>query len=303
MEQRMSNQLVTSIPSPQEIETLTKLGNMAVRSGFLPQSIKTPEQAVIIMLKGKELNIPPMQAFSSIAVVNGKPTIGAELMLTLIYKNIPGAIVDYLETSNKVCTIEAKRPGGKPSKFSFSIEDAKQANLLGKSVWTQYPAAMLRARCISIMARAMFPDALAGVVYTPEELGAEVDDEGEIVDVTPPKEGGAKEPEGKPLTQSQSLPKPSEEKSMDSAPSSTSKKSDGADTTSSGKTNPAMDRLEAARVKGKWLKPQITSFLKGKFGVDRVSVLTEEEFNDLVKTVENNLPTDAFAKLANKGTA
>ena len=171
------------IPTPSELTVLKELGSMLVKSGLLPSSIKTPEQAMVIMLKGKELGIPPMQAFSSISVVQGKPTIGAELMLGLIYKAYPTAVIDYEVSSNTACVINATRPGGKPSKFSFNMDDAKKANLLGKSSWTQYPAAMLRARCISAMARAVFPDALMGASYTAEELGAEVTEEGEVINI------------------------------------------------------------------------------------------------------------------------
>lgn len=183
----MSNEIAlkNSFPSPVEFQTMKELGKMAVGSGFLPNSINTPEKAVIIMLKGRELGIPPMQAFSSIAVVNGKPTMSAELMLSMIYRNIPGAIVDFKETTATVCRIKAKRPQGSATEFSFTMEDAKRANLTGKGPWVTYPAAMLRARCISAMARAMFPDALSGVVYTPEELGAEIDDEGDVITVPP----------------------------------------------------------------------------------------------------------------------
>jgi hypothetical protein len=179
------------IPTAGDFATMKELGNMAIRSGFLPTSIKTPEQAVVIMLKGREIGIPPMQAFSSIAVVSGKPTMSAELMLSMIYRNVPGAIVNFLVTDANQCSIEARRPNGKFTKFSFTMEDAKRANLTGKGPWVTYPAAMLRARCISAMARAMFPDALSGIVYTPEELGAQVNDDGEILDVpteTKPRE-------------------------------------------------------------------------------------------------------------------
>lgn len=175
---------MTVFPSPAEFAMLKEMGNMALKSGFLPSTVNTPEKAVIIMLKGRELGIPPMQAFSSIAVVNGKPTMSAELMLSMVYKNVPGAIVNILETSDKVCTLEAKRPNGVPCKFTFTMQDAEKAKLLAKpGPWHQYPAAMLRARCISAMARAMFPDALSGVVYTPEELGAAVNETGEVIDV------------------------------------------------------------------------------------------------------------------------
>lgn len=190
--------MLPAIPTPQEFQTMKELGQMAIKSGFLPVSVNTPEKAVIIMLKGRELGIPPMHAFSSIAVVNGKPTMSAELMLSMIYRNVPGALVNFLTTNESACMIEAKRPGGKATEFSFTMDDAKRANLAGKGPWQTYPAAMLRARCISAMARAMFPDALSGVVYTPEELGAHVDDDGTVLfienqtestprDVSPPQ--------------------------------------------------------------------------------------------------------------------
>ena len=193
-----------SLPSVQEFQTLKELGQMAIKSGFLPQGIKTSEQAIIIMLKGRELGVPPMQAFSSIAVIQGKPTMSAELMLSMIYRNVPGAIVNFIETTNEKCVIEAKRPGGKSTTFSFTMEDARRANLTGKGPWITYPGAMLRARCASAMARAMFPDALSGVVYTPEELGAEVDDSGEIISI--PSETI---PEAVPVNEAKPLPKPS----------------------------------------------------------------------------------------------
>lgn len=179
----MSNML--AIPSQSEFHTMKEMGQMAIKSGFLPSSIKTPEQAVVIILKGRELGMKPMQAFASIAVINGKPTISAEGMISLIYKNVQGAVIDFVKTDNAECEISAKRPGGKKTKFSFTMDDAKRANLTGKGPWVTYPAAMLRARCISAMARALFADALSGVVYTPEELGADIDDDGNIIEETP----------------------------------------------------------------------------------------------------------------------
>jgi hypothetical protein len=170
------------MPGPQEWAMLKEQAQLAVRSKLLPAGISTPEQAVIIALKGREIGVPPMQAFSHIHVIKGKPAISAELMLALIYKNCPGSVISYLQTDAHACRIQAKRPGNeKPSEFSFTIEEAKMAGLTSKDSWRQYPAAMLRARCISLMARAIFPDAIMGCSYVPEELGAEVTDEGVVV--------------------------------------------------------------------------------------------------------------------------
>ncbi len=162
---------------------LKEQASMLVKSGFLPVAIKTPEQAIAIMMKGRELGVPAMQAFAQISVIQGKPSAGAELQLALIHKNCPGAKVEFLERTNERCTIEASRPGHRPQKFTYTIDDAKAAGLVGKDNWRKFPRIMVSWRCTSEMARSVFPDAIMGMSHTPEELGAVVNEEGEIVDI------------------------------------------------------------------------------------------------------------------------
>lgn len=185
--QKLPDLAQSLIPASDEWIRLKELCSIAAASGLIP--IKDSKQALIIALKGRELNIPPMQAFSQISVVNGKPTLAAELQLSLIYRAFPDARINFIETTTS-CSIESYRPHNPTAfKCSFSLEDAKNAGLLNKDSWKKYPNAMLRARAISIMARAQFPDALMGFSHTAEELGAEVTEEGEvvsnIVDITP----------------------------------------------------------------------------------------------------------------------
>lgn len=185
----------TLFPSEAEWAMLKEQAAMVVKTGFLPRAVDTPERAIAIALKGRELGIPPMQAFAHIHIVDGKPTISAELMLSLIYKNSAGAIVNYIEDTDKRCVVEAKRQGGKATKFSFTIDEARQAGLLAKNNWKSYPAAMLRARTVAIVARALFPDAIAGCSHIPDELGADIDEDGNIA--LPASQDGAAAPEGK----------------------------------------------------------------------------------------------------------
>jgi hypothetical protein len=158
--------------------------SMAVASGLLPDVYNkgSNEQrlakAMLIATKGKEIGIPMTQAFSQIHVISGKPAISSELMLALIYRDIPGAEINYEELSNTVCKIKARRGNGQWNSFAFSMDDAKQANLPNNPTWKKYPRAMLKARCIAEMARSLFPDAIMGCSYTPEELGAEVTENG-----------------------------------------------------------------------------------------------------------------------------
>jgi hypothetical protein len=144
----------------------------AFGSGVLPTTIKTPEQAMVIALKGRELGLEPLYALSSIHMVNGKPGLAAELMHALVMRKYPKAKLQFItpvKNRNIECVIRAQRDGGDPQEFCYSIEDARTAGLMGKDNWKSHPAAMLRARCMSAAIRATWPECVMGC-YTPEEI-------------------------------------------------------------------------------------------------------------------------------------
>jgi hypothetical protein len=170
-------------PSAEELKNLKDLAQTFISSGLIPRAIDKPEKAIVVMLKGKEAGVPPLQALAHIHVIDGKPSMSAELMLSQLYKNIPGFLHEFTETSNAACKMRVKRPGTEWQPFAFTMQDAMAAGLTGKGPWKAYPAAMLRARCISSMAKAIGPEALAGISYTPEELGAEIDGTGAVVSI------------------------------------------------------------------------------------------------------------------------
>jgi hypothetical protein len=154
-----------------------------VKSGLLPNTVNSPEKAVAIMLKGQELGIPAMYALSNIVVIQGKPTANAELMLALIYRDHGDNAVIFEDSTADHCLISYSRRAWLARKqFAFTMDDARKANLLSNQTWQKYPAAMLRARAISAVARMAFPDSIGGM-YTPEELGAAVSvgNDGELV--------------------------------------------------------------------------------------------------------------------------
>ena len=68
-------------------EVLKEQCSVLLESGFLPPAINTLPRAIAIGVKSWELDLPLMMGFSGISIVQNKPTIGAELMLSLIYKN------------------------------------------------------------------------------------------------------------------------------------------------------------------------------------------------------------------------
>jgi hypothetical protein len=164
-------------------KTMIEQATVLVKSGFLPAHIKTPEQAVAVMLTGRELGIPTMTALRTIAVIQGKPTLAAELMAALIERDYGPLALRVEETNDSGCVVSYWKPGWPDRKsYAFTIDQARAAGLAGSDVWKKYPAALLRARCISAVAKMAFQATLGGL-YLPEELGAEVTvtDDGEVV--------------------------------------------------------------------------------------------------------------------------
>ena len=171
-----------------EWDELLDMAKTLVESGFLPKAINTPQKCVAVIMKGRELGIPTMQALAHIHIVDGKPTLSAELMLSLILEH-PEADIEFVQNDAKACVIRVgDRLRIKGGAVSFTISDAADAQLLGRDNWKKYPRAMLRSRAISEMARTYFADVISGVSYTPEELAGDravMDSEGQLIELRP----------------------------------------------------------------------------------------------------------------------
>lgn len=153
------------------------------QAGLLPKAYHgQPGNVLLAVEMGESLGIPTMTAISSIHIVDGKPTASAGLMSALVRRAGHRLRVTGDDTRAVAEIVRADDPD-----FTFrsewTMERAKAAGLTGKGVWKSYPAAMLKARAISEVARDACQEALSGVIYTPEELGAAitVDADGEMV--------------------------------------------------------------------------------------------------------------------------
>ncbi len=172
------------MPTQASWNQMLQMGQTLLKSGFLPQSIKTPEAAVAIMLTGYELGISPMRAFSKISVISGKPALGAELLLSRVYERYPNADIEVVKREADGAILKARRdPKKKYVEFAFLLEDAKRAECLTKDSWKKWPKAMYYWRAVSDMVRSIWPECLGPASHTPEELGAEVNEDGDVIDV------------------------------------------------------------------------------------------------------------------------
>ena len=151
----------------------TKLTAAAVfQSGMYP-NIKNEAQAFVLILAGAEMGVGPIEAVSGIALIQGKPTISADLLATLV-KRHPRYDYRVIDHSETVCRIEFSQDGEVNGVSEFTTEDAQKAGLTGPT-WKKYTKALLFARALTQGTRWYCPDVTSSAAYTPEELGAEIE--------------------------------------------------------------------------------------------------------------------------------
>lgn len=140
---------------------------------------KTPEQAISLMLLAQAEGLHPMQAVRDFDIIQGRPAMKAQAMLARFQQ--AGGRVQWHSSNDAEASATFSHPAGGNLTIKWDIKRAERAGLTGKQTWRQFPAQMLRARCISEGVRAVYPGCTAGL-YTVEE----VRDLGPI-DVTPHK--------------------------------------------------------------------------------------------------------------------
>ncbi|MGD3112528.1 hypothetical protein [Streptomyces sp. YGL11-2] len=150
-------------------------------SGLLPRQFRgQPANLLYAVEYTESLGLHPMVAITGVHVIEGKPSASSALISALVRRaghrlrikgDATAAVAQVIRTDDPDWTFEVR----------FTVEDARRAGLLGKDVWKKYPAAMLKARALSAVARDACEEALFGIHYTPEELGAVVDQEGNPV--------------------------------------------------------------------------------------------------------------------------
>jgi len=158
-----------------------KLGEVFAKSGYFTDA-KDASQAIVKMIAGRELGLGAMASMTAFHVVQGKPVMSANAIASKIKSKGSGYNYRVLEMTETVCEIEFFEGSQSIGKSKFTVEEAQTAGLYGKDIWKKYPKNMLFARAISNGARWFCPDIFNGAtVYTPEELDAEVDGDGEFI--------------------------------------------------------------------------------------------------------------------------
>ena len=172
--------------SMDQFENLRKQAIMLIKTGFLPAHIKTPEQAVAIVLIGREMNVPMMQALRKIVVINGVPSVAPELLLALAYRTgqVDDVGIKSLEGGQGMA-VTIKRHGMSPVVKTFTMGDATKLGLAEKHNWRAQALTMCQWRALAACLRVTFPDVCLGM-YTFEEIAPDITVDAEGVPVSMP---------------------------------------------------------------------------------------------------------------------
>jgi hypothetical protein len=212
--------MMPGVPGRDEFMSLAMQARILSLSGAAPQAVRdNPHLAFHIAMVGRDLGISPSASLELIDVIRGKWDSTAkqyEYRLSLSPQLLNGQIrrlglgsIRPVERTNERALAVALDPHGEPlgPPSEFTWEDARMASLVGpeckpgdhKTVTKQrsgggsyttcgcnqgyitYPKRMLWWRAAGFAADDYFPEAGLGL-YSPEALGAVVDEEGRPID-------------------------------------------------------------------------------------------------------------------------
>lgn len=156
----MSNALVP-------FEAIRQMAEVASKSKLF--GAQTPEQALTIMLIAQAEGRHPMSAAKDYDIINGKPAKKAEAMLRDFLAS--GGKVEWHKLADDGAEATFSHPQGGTVRIDWNKARMVQAKITNEAMYTKYPRAMYRSRCVSEGVRTVCPSATGGL-YVPEEVRA-----------------------------------------------------------------------------------------------------------------------------------
>lgn len=213
---------VSTLPAMSRWTQMEAMAKVLCRSELMPRHIqkaRDPEaDCMVILLTAHDLGLSSTLALRKVAVIEGQPALGADLMRILGQRDGHDFKINvfYDDTDYPIAAeVLIHRSEWRDDDWRgarFTLENAMDAGLCsvvdgrarartssGKKLpWELYTEDMLVARATSRACRRYLSDSLGGVSYTPEELGS-IDVEEVYEDEASPPAA----PEPRPLTEAE----------------------------------------------------------------------------------------------------
>jgi len=177
----MNEKALVPIGHEMTLQDTMTLGGTLAKSGYFSDANQAA-QAVVKILAGREIGFGPIASMTGINIIKGRVTLGANLMAAAVKAN-PRYNYRVISLNDDGCEIAFFEGQQEAGRSIFTKQDAQRA---GTQNMGKFPRNMLFARAMSNGVKWFCPDVMNGqTVYTPDELGAEVDEEGNMINVTP----------------------------------------------------------------------------------------------------------------------
>ena len=83
---------------PRTFDEAWRIAQAVVKAGMVQRDLKSPERALIAIMHGLEIGLPPQAAIQSIAVINGRPSVyGSAVMGIVMATNQVVELKEYFE--------------------------------------------------------------------------------------------------------------------------------------------------------------------------------------------------------------
>jgi hypothetical protein len=199
------------VPEMSEIMRLATLARMYSESRLVPEDLRRkPHDILLVLMTGRDLGIAPTSALRKCYVVDGQVTIAPALKIAMVKNKGLGQVrppgrylrgvtdeqgrpvedPDYPNTATRATALICDLAGHEISRYSLErsevdlvkTDSARTKSLTEKANWRNYPARMLWWRCAGYAVDDYFPEVAFGL-YTPDEIGAVTDADGELLDL------------------------------------------------------------------------------------------------------------------------
>jgi hypothetical protein len=154
-------------------DPLVYQARLIAKSDVLPKALQgKPANVYLALMAARDIaGLSEFTATQKLYVIDGKFAMYAELQRALVMAHEKCDYMMLISNDGKEATWETKRDGyPKEVRWTYSLEDAKQAGLLSKDNWRKHTKDMLNARASAALCRLVYPDILMGLSYSVEEL-------------------------------------------------------------------------------------------------------------------------------------
>ncbi len=169
---------------PQAVMLTNAQINVIANTDFVPKGLRGNVPAVLACVaRGRAMGIPDMVALGGIAIIEGKATLSAELMVAIVREH--GHSITGDVTATGAIVRGKRRDNGDTMSAEFNLEMATAAGLVGKANWKKHPDDMMWARAVSKLCRRLFADCFAGGTYAPDDMDPSEPTADEVMDEVP----------------------------------------------------------------------------------------------------------------------